>query len=212
MRGLHYNYWLIRGSNLRKGCRQLSGTSVASPVVAGAVALLYSGVMHRGAVINPASMKQVSGMKTWKIKFFIKNTSLLIQYQALIASTRRLPGVGMFEQGAGKLDLLRTYQTLTAYTPQVRVMLCYVFAAFLFSCLTLICLPKLNLRVALYGHCSQGYLIPSCIVSICFLKADLSLALYRHWSQGYLTFSWIDFLWLSIADLLVALCWHWSQE
>ena len=49
----------VRGSNLRKGCRQLSGTSVASPVVAGAVALLYSGVMHRGAVINPASMKQV---------------------------------------------------------------------------------------------------------------------------------------------------------
>ena len=41
--------------------------------------------------------------------------------QALIASTRRLPGVGMFEQGAGKLDLLRTYQTLTAYTPQVNL-------------------------------------------------------------------------------------------
>merc|ERR1712038_1888591 len=27
----------VRGSNLKKGCRQLSGTSVASPVVAGAV-------------------------------------------------------------------------------------------------------------------------------------------------------------------------------
>ena len=93
----------VRGSNLKKGCRQLSGTSVASPVVAGAVALLYSGVMHRGSVINPASMKQ-----------------------ALVASTRRLPGVGMFEQGAGKLDLLRTYQTLTAYTPQVSLSPSYV--------------------------------------------------------------------------------------
>ena len=93
----------VRGSNLRKGCRQLSGTSVASPVVAGAVALLYSGVMHRGAVINPASMKQ-----------------------ALIASSRRLPGVGMFEQGAGKLDLLRTYQTLTVYTPQISLSPSYV--------------------------------------------------------------------------------------
>ena len=93
----------VRGSNLKKGCRQLSGTSVASPVVAGAVALLYSGVMHRGAVINPASMKQ-----------------------ALIASSRRLPGVGMFEQGAGKLDLLRTYQTLTAYTPQISLSPSYV--------------------------------------------------------------------------------------
>ena len=30
-----------------------------------------------------------------------------------------LVGVGMFEQGAGKLDLLKTYQTLTTYTPQV---------------------------------------------------------------------------------------------
>ena len=93
----------VRGSNLRKGCRQLSGTSVASPVVAGAVALLYSGVLHRGAVINPASMKQ-----------------------ALLASARRLPGVGMFEQGAGKLDLLRTYQTLTTYTPQVSLSPSYI--------------------------------------------------------------------------------------
>ena len=65
-------------------------------MVAGAVTLLYSGVLHRGSVINPASMKQ-----------------------ALVASARRLPGVGMFEQGAGKLDLLRTYQTLSTYTPQV---------------------------------------------------------------------------------------------
>ena len=48
----------VRGSNLKKGCRQLSGTSVASPVVTGAVALQYSGVLHRGGVINPASMKQ----------------------------------------------------------------------------------------------------------------------------------------------------------
>jgi len=93
----------VRGSNLKKGCRQLSGTSVASPVVAGAVTLLYSGVLHRGAVINPASMKQ-----------------------ALVASARRLPGVGMFEQGAGKLDLLRTYQTLSTYTPQVSLHPSYV--------------------------------------------------------------------------------------
>lgn len=86
----------VRGSNLKKGCRSLSGTSVASPVVAGAVTLLYSGVLHRGSVINPGSMKQ-----------------------ALLASARRLPGVGMFEQGAGKLDLLRAFQMLSTYTPQV---------------------------------------------------------------------------------------------
>ena len=31
---------LVRGSNLVSGCKVLSGTSVASPVVSGAVALL----------------------------------------------------------------------------------------------------------------------------------------------------------------------------
>merc|ERR550539_1094052 len=67
----------VRGSNKNGGCRSLSGTSVASPVVAGAVTLLYSGVLQRGDVINPASMKQ-----------------------CLMASARRLPSIGIFEQGA----------------------------------------------------------------------------------------------------------------
>ncbi|XP_039276563.1 membrane-bound transcription factor site-1 protease isoform X2 [Nilaparvata lugens] len=85
----------VHGSSVKGGCKSLSGTSVASPVVAGAVTLLASGVLHRGAVINPASMKQ-----------------------ALMASARRLPGVGMFEQGHGKLDLLKAYHILNSYKPQ----------------------------------------------------------------------------------------------
>lgn len=36
----------VRGSALQTGCRTLSGTSVASPVVAGAVALLASGFVQ----------------------------------------------------------------------------------------------------------------------------------------------------------------------
>ena len=48
----------VRGSALKSGCRSLSGTSVASPVVAGAVTLLYSAVLNRESVVNPASMKQ----------------------------------------------------------------------------------------------------------------------------------------------------------
>lgn len=87
----------VRGSALKGGCRSLSGTSVASPVVAGAVTLLFSSVLDRLDVINPASMKQ-----------------------ALIASARRLPdpNVNMFEQGHGKLDLVKAYQTLRTYKPQ----------------------------------------------------------------------------------------------
>lgn len=36
----------VKGSNVKGGCRSLSGTSVASPVVAGAVTLLASGILH----------------------------------------------------------------------------------------------------------------------------------------------------------------------
>ncbi|KAK9498135.1 hypothetical protein O3M35_004013 [Rhynocoris fuscipes] len=93
----------VRGSNIRGGCRTLSGTSVASPVVAGAVALLASGVFHRGNAINPASMKQ-----------------------ALMASARRLPGINMFEQGHGKLDLLKAYHILNSYTPQASLSPSYI--------------------------------------------------------------------------------------
>lgn len=37
----------VKGSNLKGGCRSLSGTSVASPVVAGAVTLIASGVLNK---------------------------------------------------------------------------------------------------------------------------------------------------------------------
>ncbi|KAM7101422.1 membrane-bound transcription factor site-1 protease isoform X2 [Mycteria americana] len=92
----------VRGSGMKGGCRSLSGTSVASPVVAGAVTLLVSTVQKR-ELVNPASMKQ-----------------------ALIASARRLPGVNMFEQGHGKLDLLRAYQILNSYKPQASLSPSYI--------------------------------------------------------------------------------------
>ncbi|KAJ8924601.1 hypothetical protein NQ315_000751 [Exocentrus adspersus] len=93
----------VKGSHIKGGCRTLSGTSVASPVVAGAVTLLASGVLHRGDDINPASMKQ-----------------------ALMASARRLPGVNMFEQGHGKLNLLKAYQVLNSYKPQASLSPSYI--------------------------------------------------------------------------------------
>lgn len=93
----------VRGSSLRGGCRSLSGTSVASPVVAGAVSLLLSSVKHRGDIINPASMKQ-----------------------ALLASARRLSDANVFEQGHGKLDLIKAYQVLSSYKPQASLSPSYV--------------------------------------------------------------------------------------
>jgi len=93
----------VRGSSIKGGCRSLSGTSVASPVVAGAVTLLLSGVLHLGPLINPGSVKQ-----------------------AILASARRLPGVPVFEQGAGKLDLVRSYQILKSYKPQAALMPSYL--------------------------------------------------------------------------------------
>lgn len=93
----------VRGSNIKKGCKKSSGTSVASPVVAGVVALLMSGVLHLGDLINPASVKQ-----------------------SLMASARRLPNVPIFEQGAGKLDLIRAYNVLKSYKPQATLFPSYV--------------------------------------------------------------------------------------
>ncbi|XP_038168327.1 membrane-bound transcription factor site-1 protease isoform X3 [Arvicola amphibius] len=63
---------------------------------------LYGTVQNR-ELVNPASVKQ-----------------------ALIASARRLPGVNMFEQGHGKLDLLRAYQILSSYKPQASLSPSYI--------------------------------------------------------------------------------------
>ncbi|KAH8373412.1 hypothetical protein KR009_006393 [Drosophila setifemur] len=86
----------VEGSDVRKGCRRLSGTSVSSPVVAGATALLISGALHKISLINPASLKQV-----------------------LIEGAKLLPNYNMFEQGAGKLNLLRSMQLLLSYKPKI---------------------------------------------------------------------------------------------
>ncbi|XP_003382470.1 PREDICTED: membrane-bound transcription factor site-1 protease-like [Amphimedon queenslandica] len=91
----------VRGSALHSGCRSLSGTSVASPVVTGAVALLASAVDK--SKVNPASMKQ-----------------------SLMATAQRIPGANMFEQGMGKLDLVRAYHELSQYTPRVSLVPSYV--------------------------------------------------------------------------------------
>lgn len=90
----------IMGSKISTGCKSLSGTSVASPVVAGAVCLLASVIpeANRWDIINPASMKQ-----------------------ALIEGAARLNGPNMFEQGSGRLDLLESYEILTKYKSRASI-------------------------------------------------------------------------------------------
>ncbi|XP_011314538.1 membrane-bound transcription factor site-1 protease [Fopius arisanus] len=101
----------VRGSALKHGCRPLSGTSVASPVVAGAVALLASGFVGN---TNKNSENNEPDDRLRRIHERITPASMK---QALLTSAERLPGVGMFEQGAGKLDLLRAFHYLRTYTP-----------------------------------------------------------------------------------------------
>ncbi|KFB49658.1 membrane-bound transcription factor site-1 protease [Anopheles sinensis] len=93
----------VKGSNLNGGCKSLSGTSVASPMVAGAVTLIASGVLDRLDELNPASMKQ-----------------------ALIEGAQRLQDNNMFEQGHGKLNILRSMRLLSTYRPKVSLSPAYL--------------------------------------------------------------------------------------
>ncbi|VVA10621.1 Hypothetical predicted protein [Prunus dulcis] len=90
----------IMGSRISTGCKSLSGTSVASPVVAGMVCLLVSVIPEssRKDTLNPASMKQ-----------------------ALVEGAAKLSGPNMYEQGAGRVDLLESYEILKSYKPRASI-------------------------------------------------------------------------------------------
>lgn len=90
----------IMGSKMSTGCKSLSGTSVASPVVAGVVCLLVSVIPEskRKYILNPASMKQ-----------------------ALVEGAAKLSGPNMYEQGAGRVDLLESYEILKSYHPRASI-------------------------------------------------------------------------------------------
>ncbi|XAR53342.1 Site-1 protease [Bertholletia excelsa] len=90
----------IMGSKISTGCKSLSGTSVASPVVAGVVCLLVSVIPEgkRKDILNPASMKQ-----------------------ALVEGAAKLSGPHIYEQGAGRVDLLESYEILKSYQPRATI-------------------------------------------------------------------------------------------
>jgi membrane-bound transcription factor site-1 protease len=95
----------IRGPKIKKDCRTLSGTSVASPIIVGAIALLMSASKENGQInhINPASIKQI-----------------------LMYSSDRIQGANIFEQGFGKLNLIEAYKALNNYKPQVSFIPSYI--------------------------------------------------------------------------------------
>lgn len=90
----------VWGSKIGGGCRALSGTSVASPVAAGAAVLLSSTIpeKERWSILNPAVMKQ-----------------------ALVEGAKRLGSAHRYEQGAGKLDLMVSAAILKSYKPRASV-------------------------------------------------------------------------------------------
>eukprot|EP00898_Chlorokybus_atmophyticus_P007485 jgi/Chlat1/7738/Chrsp66S07212 len=91
----------VMGSKTNGGCRSLSGTSVASPVVAGAVCLLASVVpeSRRWQTLNPASMKQ-----------------------ALVEGAARLAEPHIYEQGVGRLNVVAAEAILQSYVPRASIL------------------------------------------------------------------------------------------
>lgn len=87
----------LKGADRSGGCMEQSGTSMASPVVAGAVALIISSLSDdRRKLANPGSLKQV-----------------------LIESAVRVPRTSLFEQGAGRLNLPGAVKLMESYVPHV---------------------------------------------------------------------------------------------
>ncbi|KAF7233274.1 hypothetical protein EG68_08654 [Paragonimus skrjabini miyazakii] len=123
----------VISSGLDGKCRTLSGTSVASPVVTGMVALLISAALERNeqlttsqtaeigfVPINPASIKQA----------LIAGATPLAQVHVFGTDPIQWPASadtsGLFEQGAGLVDLLNSFQIMRRLKPQASLIPSYL--------------------------------------------------------------------------------------
>ncbi|MGW6540714.1 S8 family serine peptidase [Streptomyces sp. NPDC055051] len=77
------------GYSLPAGYGMLNGTSMSSPQVAGASALLLSAAKQRGIELSPLTLRT-----------------------ALTSTAQRIPGVGAHEQGAGLIDINEAWESI----------------------------------------------------------------------------------------------------
>ncbi len=118
----------VHSASLDGGCRALSGTSVASPVVAGAVALLLRYIMIFFIFISMKHCSSIEDRRQW--------TPSIVKQALLDGAQRLTSSANMFEQGAGKVDLLASYRFMRNYKPQITYAECLrqstanVFSAF----------------------------------------------------------------------------------
>lgn len=106
----------VRASGRNGGCKTQSGTSFASPVAAGVATLLSSIVPNdangvRSRKLNPASMKQV-----------ITESAVRVAGERNNNKGSGGNGVGIYEQGMGRLNLRGAYDLLSSYTPRASVL------------------------------------------------------------------------------------------
>ena len=92
----------VSSSRTSRGCRELSGTSVASPVITGAAALLASMVPEdvRWRVLNPGSLKQIL------VEGAVRD----------IEEHHHVRGVGLFDL-AGSVQVLKAYRPRASLIP-----------------------------------------------------------------------------------------------
>lgn len=118
-----------KGLNI--GCRTLSGTSVASPVVVGAVALMLSSPAIRNQKNKNSKHQSKTTMKEQSIGAInsmdfssilrmgsLRRASPASIKQALVESAVRHPVPNIFEQGAGLLNVTGALEILKGYIPR----------------------------------------------------------------------------------------------
>ncbi|TMW65827.1 hypothetical protein Poli38472_003592 [Pythium oligandrum] len=85
----------IPGAEVSRGCKLLSGTSVAAPIVSGTIAVLASMIpdaQARWTLLNPASMKQILIESADRLPARVRDDDHVFQNHA-------------FEQGGGRLNI-----------------------------------------------------------------------------------------------------------